>query len=55
LGRLYREIIRKVEENSIDINLDAKILLKQCKQLYTQKRNSKNHHKKLAWQPTKKK
>ena len=42
LGRLYREIIRNVEDKSIDINLNAKILLKQCKQLYTQKRNSKN-------------
>jgi len=42
LGRLYREIIRKAQERGIDIDLDAHILLEQCKQLYSQKRNSKN-------------
>jgi len=42
LGRLLREIIKKAEEKGINLNLDAQILLDQCKRLYTQKRHSKN-------------
>ena len=42
LGRVYREILRKSEEQSINLNLDARILLEQCQRLYEQKRNSKN-------------
>ena len=42
LGRVYREILRKSEEQSINLNLDARILLEQCQRLYDQKRNSKN-------------
>jgi len=42
LGRLYREILRKLEEKAINLDLDARILLEQCQRLYNQKRNSKN-------------
>jgi len=42
LGRVYREILRKVEEEKIGLSLDAKTLLEQCKRLLAQKRTSKN-------------
>ena len=42
LGRVYREILRKVEEEKIDLSLDSKTLLEQCKRLLAQKRTSKN-------------
>ena len=42
LGRVYREILRKVEEKKIDLSLDAKTLLEQCQRLLAQKRTSKN-------------
>jgi len=42
LGRVYREIERKAEERGIDLDLDARILLEQVKQLLEQKRHSKN-------------
>jgi len=42
LGRVYREILRKAEKEKIDLNLDAKTLLEQCRRLLEQKRHSKN-------------
>lgn len=41
-GRLYREIVRKAEEKGIELDINARTLLNQCKQLLNQKRNSKN-------------
>jgi len=42
LGRLYREILRKAQEQTLDLSLDARTLLEQCQRLLEQKRNSKN-------------
>jgi IS5 family transposase len=42
LGRVHREILRNAKERSINLDLDARILLEQCQRLYEQKRNSKN-------------
>jgi len=41
-GRLYREIVRKAEEKGIELDINARTLLNQCKQLLNQKQNSKN-------------
>jgi IS5 family transposase len=42
LGRVLREILRKVDEQKLNLDLDARALLKQCQRLLDQKRNSKN-------------
>ena len=42
LGRLYREILRKADEQRLNLDLDARILLEQCQRLLEQKRNSRN-------------
>lgn len=42
LGRVLREITRKAQENKLNLDPDARILLEQCQRLFEQKRNSKN-------------
>ena len=42
LGRVIREIERKSNEQHIMLDTDARVLLKQCNQLFEQKKNSKN-------------
>ena len=42
LGRLYREILHKADEQKLNFDLNASLLLEQCQKLLTQKRNSKN-------------
>jgi len=39
---VIREIERKSKEQQLTLDIDARLLLKQCKQLFEQKRNSKN-------------
>jgi len=41
-GRVLREIIRKAQDQKLNLDLDARILLEQCERLYKQKRGSKN-------------
>ncbi len=42
LGRVIREIERKAQEQRLYLDSNAQALLKQCRQLFEQKRNSKN-------------
>ena len=42
LGRVIREIERKSKEQQLTLDIDARLLLKQCRQLFEQTRNSKN-------------
>lgn len=42
LGRVIREIERKSQEQQLNLDIDARVLLKQCTQLFEQKKNSKN-------------
>ncbi len=42
LGRVIREIERETQKRAIDLDLEARTLLKQCQRLYDQKRHSKN-------------
>ena len=42
LGRVIREIERKSKGQQLTLDINARLLLKQCRQLFEQKRNSKN-------------